>query len=179
MTKRIHSKILFLLAALALTSGQAHASESWFLSPMVGVGFNEVQGTVFRLGLEAGVYLDPNLAVGVGGHYGAGENPTHDREISGGPFVSYRYPLTSFLTGTLRQEVNYVDARIPELIGDPPEYNSHRTEYGVESATSVGLNVAFTQNFAVSGGYRLALGLTNSDIAKGRSGPFIGIGLGF
>jgi len=172
--------VALILLATALGYGTAHANESLFFNPMIGVGFNEAQGTVYRIGLEAGVFLDPFLAVGIGGYYGAGKNPTHDREIGGGPFASYSLPLIPpVLTAHLRQEINYVDVRIPQLIGTPPEYNDHRTEHGVASVTSVGLHIAFTQNFGVSGGYRLTLALTNSDIAKDRSGPYAGISIGF
>lgn len=147
------------------------------MTPTVGVGFNSMQGTVVRIGLEAGYFIDPQLSVGVAGYYAAGENPSHDREIGGGPFVAYAYPLADgFLTAHLREDLDYVDARIPI---NPPQYNDHRTDYGVASITSAGLMISFTRNFGISGGYRLAVGLTNSDIAEGRSGPYIGIAIGF
>ncbi len=170
------------IAAIALTGpAQANAFSygDFFLNPSVSVGYNSQQGTVMRFGVDAGMHLGNYLHAGVGGFYGAGNHPEHDREIGGGPFVGLAYPVFDFLTLQLREDVDYVDVRLPITTGNPPEVTAHETRYGVESATSAGAHFSFGQSFGISGGYRMVVGLNRSDIAKGRSGPYAGVSIGF
>ena len=170
----------FSLAILALPfNARALSVGDWFLDPHVAVGFNSEQGTVIRLGVDAGLHVDENLALGVGGFYAAGNHADHDREIGVGPFVAYAYPVFSFLTLQLREDVDYVDVHVPIPSGNPPVYDSHKTLYGVESATSAGIHLSFAQTVGVSVGYRLVVGLSGSDIAEGRSGAYLGLSIGF
>src|SRR5262245_2496416 len=92
----------WLLTFLLAFSSHAFADAGdFFLDPYAGVGFNSAQGTAVRIGADLGMYIDDFLAVGIGGFYGAGSNPEHDREAGVGPFVTYNYPLFDFLTANL------------------------------------------------------------------------------
>lgn len=170
---------LILISVCILPRAHAYAIGDAYIDPNVGVGFNSSQGTVIRLGLDLGYHFTENIYGGVGAYYAAGDHPTHDREIGGGPFVGYVQPLLSFLSAHIREEINYVDVRVPILVGSPATYSAHENEYGIESATTLGVSVSFSQNFGLFAGYRIAIGLTNSDIADGRSGPAFGLSIGF
>lgn len=157
----------------------ANKSETFFVDPHVAVGVNPSQGTHYILGLDAGYAFDENLAFGVGAYYSAGEHPGDDREIGGGPFASYVYPLTGFLIGSLRQEINYVDLYDPiKTETATGTVYSHNHEMGVASVSSAGLHIVFTRNFGLSFGYRLVVGLTNNSLDNGRSGAFLGFSIG-
>lgn len=173
------TRILALSCLAYSLSAQALSLGDWFLDPHVAVGFNSEQGTVLRLGVDAGLHLDENIALGVGGFYAAGNHADHDREIGVGPFVAYAYPVFSFLTVQLREDIDYVDVHVPIASGNPPVYNSHATLYGVESATSAGAHLSFAQSVGISVGYRLVVGLSGNDIAEGRSGAYLGLSIGF
>ncbi len=173
------SLVKFALLGLVFASLQSHAEMGdFYLDPNISIGFNSAQGTSVRFGLDLGMRINENFYAGVGGFYAAGENPTHDREIGGGPFLGYVYPLFDFLTLQLREDVDYVDVREPIVVGSLP-VTAHETFYGIESSTSAGVHLSFTRNFGISGGYRMVVGLSNSDIARGRSGTYLGISIGF
>ena len=174
-------KSLILAAVFLSLPLRAFAAQAgdWFLDPQASVGFNTVQGTNIRLGLGLGMYFTENITGGVGAYYAFGEKPQSDREIGTGPFVGYVFPATSFLLFSARQEIDYVDARIPATVttANGPE-DSYVKENGVLSATSVAVHVYFTPNFVVTGGYRAVLALTNSELDDGRSGTFLGFAFG-
>ena len=138
------------------------------------VGSNITQGTYYGLGLDFYTYVEDRWAVGIGGYYTAGQHPTQDREIGAGPFTSYSYPLTSFLIASAREDLDYLDERNP-FINTVTNSWDYQSSYGVASITSVALSLFFTHNFGVSAGYRFALGLNNSDLAKDHSGFFFGL----
>ena len=167
--------------ALAIFSGSYSYAQTgdWFLNPNIGIGTNSVQGTYIRAGLDLGVNLDERLYAGVGGFYGVGQHPEHDREIGTGPFVGYVYPVFDFLSAHLREDVDYVDVRNPLLNSGHPDFYTHTTSYGIESATYAGLHFSFTRYFGFSVGYRLVMGISNSALADGRSGVVLGFSLGF
>jgi hypothetical protein len=169
---------LIFMFVFPLAAGAAEAGD-WFFDPHASVGFNTVQGTNFRLGADLGMYVTENIRGGVGGYYAFGEKPQYDREIGAGPFADYVLPLTSFLVLSAREEIDYVDARVPVTVTtvNGPE-DSYEKLTGVNSATSVGVHVFFTPNFVVSGGYRAVLALTNSRLDDGRSGTFFGFAFG-
>ncbi len=173
MKKSIVVLIFFAQSVFAYEPG------GFYLDPHVAIGFNPAQGTHYLLGADLGYTWDENLAFGVGGYYSFGEQPSHDREIGGGPFASYLYPLTSFLVGSLRQEINYVDLYDPikTETATGTEY-SHNRETGVASVTRAGLHIAFTRHFGLAVGYRLVIGLTNNSLDNGRSGAFLGFSIG-
>lgn len=155
----------------------SHAETNWFFSPAIGFGTNSAQKVYFRLGADIGLYLDENLYAGVGGYYAAGSHPEHDREIGGGPFVGYSYPVTPFLIAGLRQDILYVDQYNPEELSNG--LYTHSREDGVASSTYAGLHLRLGDHLGFSVGYRLVVGLTNADLADGRSGPAFGVGIGF
>jgi len=170
-------RMRFIICTIMILS-TTQTNAALFLRPAVGVGFNSVQGTFYHLGVDLGVHYDENWDVGVGAFYAFGAQPDHDREIGGGPFVAYAYPLTQFLTLQARQDLDYVDQRNPILNGPPPFY-THDSMYGLESATYGGIQIEFTQNFGLALGYRLVVGLSNSSLSDGRSGAVVGIIIGF
>lgn len=172
--------LVFLLQFAPQSFAQAFFQPGqFFLDPRVAVGFNPAQGTFFLGGLDLGYGLTENFAAGVHGYYAAGETPEHDREIAGGGFGVYAQQITSFLTGQLRQELNYVDQhdRITTYVNGQKRY-SHAADTGVASVTYAGLHFRFTENLGLSGGYRLVLGLTNDDIGHKRSGTYLGVTIG-
>lgn len=173
-----------ILVFLLQLAAQAHAQsffepDQFFLDPRLAVGFNPAQGTFFLAGLDLGYGFTENIAGGIHGYYAGGETPEHDREIAGGGFAVYAQELASFLTGQIRQELNYVDQRdrVTTYVNGQKQY-SHTADTGVASVTYAGLHFRFTENFGVSGGYRLVLGLTNDDIGHKRSGTFFGLTIG-
>lgn len=171
----IFSFILF----LSCLNAQAAAPGDWFFDPQASVGFNTIQGTHFRLGVDGGFYLDENIRVGVGAYYAAGEKPQYDREIGAGPFVGYVLPLTSFLVLSAREDIDYVDARYPVTVTTANgQEDSYVKETGVISATSAALHIFLTPNFVVSGGYRYVLALNNDSLDDGRSATFLGFAFG-
>lgn len=141
------------------------------------VGSNVSQGTYYGAGLDFYTYVEDRLAVGIGGYYTAGEHPNQDREIGVGPFVSYNYPLLSWLVASAREDLNYLDERNP-FVNTANNTLDYHSSYGIASITSVGLSLFFTHNFGVSAGYRAALGLNNSDLAKDHSGFYFGVAFG-
>ncbi len=172
--------ILFAISLMFAGSAMA-ASGELFLDPHIAVGFNPAQGTNYMFGLSGGIRLDESLSAGLGAYYSMGERPAHDREIGIGPFVSYTYPISSFLIGGLRQEIDYMDIHDP--IESAPDASgrvtyTHTAETGVASITSASLTLFFTPNFAISGGYRFMLALSNDDLDEGRSGAFVGLAIG-
>lgn len=168
-------KILVFLFCFS-TQAFAYQPGSFIFDPSLAVGFNSAQGTHFLGNLDLGVALSEQMAMGVHGYYSAGEHPSHDREIGGGPFLGYTQPLASFLLGHVRQEINYVDLYRPlEVNGD---VNSHAAETGVTSVTSAGIHLFFTPNFGLGVGYRLVLALDNTALDDGRSGFFLGFSIG-
>lgn len=167
---------IVLLVALTFTHF-AHGYEAgeFFLDPYVAVGVNQVQGTHVTGGLDLGYAISENLAAGLGGHYSAGESPSNDREIGGGPFLGYSTLLTDFLGMSLREEISYLDVLIPVTVAGE---ETHIREYGVVSSTSIGAHLIFTRNLGFTVGYRIVLGLSNNDIAQDRSGAFFGLSIG-
>src|SRR5437868_5629978 len=130
-------RFLLTLPLLLFTSG-AFAFEigSFRLDAHAGAGSNGEQGVYYTLGADFYTFIEDHLAVGVGGYYSAGNHPNWDREIGGGPFASYSYPLLSFLVPSIREDIDYIDERVPILsyyTGQPYDYKSY---YGVASITS-------------------------------------------
>ena len=171
---------LFSILMLALPLKSFAAKGDFFLDPHAAVGFNPAQGTYFMLSLDAGMDLTENLRAGLSGYFAAGEHPDDDREYGVGPFATYVQPMTSFLVGQLRQEVNYVNLHDPIKTQTAAGTTyTHSEEEGVASVTSASLHIFFTRNFVLSAGYRLVVGLTNSALDDGRSGAFVGLSIGF
>lgn len=168
-----------LILTFLILSAPVSFAEGFFLHPSIAIGHNDVQGTHTTFGLDAGTYYDQYFAFGAGAYFAAGEHPEHDREIGAGPFVKFSYPLLSFLTFRARQDLLYVDARIPQksIVAGETVY-SHTDESGAVSATSAGLQINPTPNFAISGGYRFVLALSNSDLDDDRSGFYVGVAIG-
>lgn len=176
--------LILILALISLAPVIAptivHAeSGDWFFYPAVGVGYNSAQGTSFRLGADLGVFVGENTYVGVGGYYSSGSKPDHDRELGAGPFVGYTYPITSFLSVTVREDIDYVDQRTPVLIAGTNDTYTHTEDHGIVSQTYGGVHISFTRNVGVSAGYRAVLGLSKSSLATGRSGTVLGLNIGF
>lgn len=155
----------------------AQADGGVFIDPHVAVGFNSVQGTHFMGGLDVGYMLDEPWAFGVSAHYAAGEHPSHDREIGGGPFASFTQPvIPSFVILHVREEIDYLDIYDPILRnGDVVD---HINETGIASITSIGVHLSFTRNLGLSGGYRWVKALSNSTLDDGRSGTYLGFSIG-
>jgi hypothetical protein len=168
-----------LFLACLFISSLAQAQEgSLYMRPHIGVGFNSQQGTSLIFGLDIGMALDQNYRFGITGYYSSGDKPELDRETGGGFFGSYSQGITESLIVHARQEIVYMDVRNP-LDPEPTVGRKYETEYGVASATSAGITFYITNNFALSAGYRLVIGLTNSDLGDGRSGPTLGLLFGF
>ncbi len=178
---RLKWLILVLVSLVALGRHQAAlaAEGGIYLDPRMAVSFNEAQGTGFHFGLDLGYGMDENWSFGLGAYYSMGEHPEHDREYGFGPFLGYSQPLVDFVVGSVRQEINHVNLRDPikTTTASGTTY-SHNEEDGLASVTTAGLHFIFTPNFGFSAGYRLVLGLTNSDLDNGRSGVFIGFSIG-
>lgn len=173
MNLRIISLLIVLLVGVT-----AQAEDGLFLLPNVAVGFNSVQGTFYRLGLDLGYRLDNNYYFGVGGYYAMGDHPDDDREIGGGPFVGVIAPVTDWLNFQMREDIDYVDERNPILLTANPDTYTYDALSGMISATYAGVQIWFTRNFGVSAGYRLEIGLTKSSLADGRSGTVLGVTIG-
>lgn len=172
-------RILLLLFTFSSTAFAYEPGEIFF-DPHVAVGYNVAQGTNFMVGVDLGYAISEQLAAGVGGHYSAGRRPEHDRAIGAGPFVTFFQPLASILVFSVREDIAYLDQRNPVLVTDTSgrEAWTHTNEHGVASVTSVGLHLSLTPNFGVSAGYRAVLALSNTDIARDRSGTFLGFSIG-
>ena len=139
------------------------------------VGSNLAQGTYFGVGVDFYTYIEDRWAVGVGSYYTAGQHPTQDREIGAGPFTSYSYPLIEeYLTASAREDLIYLDERNP-FVNPVTNAWDYRSAYGVASITTVALHVMATSHFGLSAGYRLAIGLNNSDLSKDHSGFIFGL----
>lgn len=158
----------------------AYEAGEFFVDPGVAVGYNVAQGTNLMLGLDIGYAVTEQIAAGVGAWYSAGKRPEHDQAIGAGPFVSYFQPLLTFLNFSLRQDIAYIDQRNPYRIvsASGAETWGHTKEMGVASVTSVALHMHLTRNLGISGGYRAVMALSNTDIARDRSGTFFGIAIG-
>ncbi|MGE4130828.1 MAG: hypothetical protein AB7F86_04280 [Bdellovibrionales bacterium] len=159
-------------------SAKAYEPGGFFVDPHLAVGFNSAQGTHYHAGVDLGYGLSEQMAVGAGAYYSAGEHPSHGREIGGGPFWSYLQPITSFLVGSLKQEILYVDMFNPiETQTVSGSTYSHTRETGIASASTAGFHFHFMP-FGFSVGYRLMIGLTNDKLDNGRSGFFAGFSIG-
>lgn len=171
--------ILAFLMSLSVPAFAYNAGE-FFVDPHVAVGYNVAQGTNFMLGLDIGYGISEQIAAGVGAQYSAGKRPEHDQAMGAGPFVTFFQPLTSFLVFSLREDVSYIDQRNPYRIinASGVETWGHTKEMGVASVTSVGVHLHITPNLGISGGYRAVMALSNTDIARDRSGTFLGISIG-
>lgn len=152
---------------------QAQA-EGLYWAPNIGVGFNTVQQTYYRIGLDIGYQLDENIYFGVGAYYAFGDHPSDDREIGGGPFIGYHLPIIEMLSLEFREDIDYVDERNPVLLDDGTY--TYTPAYGLESATYAGVHLQFGRSFGVSGGYRLVVG--NNTLVDGRSGAVLGLTIG-
>ena len=172
------NRICLLLLSSLTFAAQATGLDAWYLRPHVGVGVNSQQGTSMMLGLDLGFKLDDNWRGGVTGHYSSGAHPERDRETGGGVFGSYTLELAEHFVGHVREDMEYLDMRNPY---DPLPTTGvkYKTETGVAATTSVGMTIDFTENLAIAVGYRYVLGLTNSDLGDGRSGPTLGLMIGF
>lgn len=172
---------MVLLAIWSTVFAQAETTsshkDSWYIRPSAAVGFNSSQGTFVSLGLDLGLVLTENWRTGLTGHYSSGDEPRRDREYGGGAFFSYAQKIGELFVGHVREEVVYVDLRNPITPANEndPDYEN---ETGIASSTTAGVTMFISDNVSISGGYRLTLGLTNSDLGKGRSGPVIGILIG-
>jgi hypothetical protein len=173
---KVAISILMLLISAATTAYADEAGHVYF-DPHIGVGFNQAQGTYVSIGADVGYGLSEQLSTGVGVYYAAGNRPNDDREIGGGPFVTFFQPVTSFLVAHIREDINYIDQRTPVDLGN--DRFTHVTDTGVASITSVGLHLILSSNLGISGGYRAVLPLSNSDLGKDRSGTFLGVSIGF
>lgn len=170
--------IAFLILLLPATTFAAPGDFYW--DPHGAVGYNVAQGTHFMLGVDIGMEITENLRAGIGGYGSFGEHPEHDREYGVGPFATYVQPITSFLVGQLRQEINYVNLHDPIKTMTPTGVTySHTEEEGVASVTSASIHIFFTRNFVLSGGYRFVLAISNDALDDDRSGAFVGLSIGF
>ena len=169
-------KILALIAGSVIfgCSAQAYAEAPWFVTPHAAVGMNSQQGTSFIIGLDVGLRMDENWRVGVTSHYGAGGSPENDREYGAGAFLGYAHQLGDMFVAHARQEVGYLDVRNP-IDPEPVTGPAYEAEEGVASTTTLGVTTYFTDHLALSAGYRFVLGLSNSDLGDGRSGPTFGL----
>lgn len=171
-------KLILLVGFLFFVQAHAEGAGDWFFLPSFGVGYNTVQGTNYRLGLDLGMWFDENIYAGVGGYYAAGSHPEADREIGAGPFVGYAYPLLRFLTVGVREDIDWVDQRDPFIVPGTNGTYSYTQNSGVLSYTYAGVHISFSRNFGISAGYRLAVGLSKSSLANGRSGTSLGLTIG-
>ena len=173
-------QLLFVFTVLLIPSFARAAQGDFYFDPHGAVGYNPAQGTHFMLGVDLGMEITENLRGGLGAYFAAGEQAEHDREYGVGPFATYVQPMTSFLVGQLRQEVNYVNLHDPIKTQTASGITyTHNEEEGFVSVTSASLHVFFTRNFVLSGGYRFVLGLSNDALDDGRSGAFVGFSIGF
>lgn len=178
--RRIAIYLFLLFSVYQMVSSPVHAAEAGlYLDPHVAVGFNDAQGTSLLLGLDLGYGWTEKLAFGAGAYYSMGERPEHDREWGIGPFASYHEPILEFLVASVRQEINHVNLRNPvKTVTSSGTTYSHKSEEGIASVTTAGLHVSLTPNLGFSLGYRLVLGLTNSALDDGRSGVYLGFSIG-
>ena len=167
--------LLSLLFACASTHAAEYANTlgGVFIDPHVAAGYTNRYGTTFLLGVDVGYMMTDQISAGVGVFGQFGERPSRDRALGGGPFVQFLQPVTPFLTFSAREDIDYVDQRLP--VGS----DTYVSQNGLVSFTTVGLHLKLANFFGVSGGYRLALGLSNSDLGTDRSMPFVGFSIGF
>ncbi len=173
-------KNLAFVIGLLIFGISAHAVPEegpWFITPFAAIGANSQQGTSIIFGLDAGLKMDENWRVGITSHYGAGNSPEKDREYGAGIFAGYALALSEVFVAHARQEIGYLDVRNP-FDPEPVTGPKYESENGTASTTSVGVTTYFTDHLALSIGYRFVMGLTNSDLGDGRSGPTFGILLG-
>jgi hypothetical protein len=167
-----------LLIPFLLLGVSVHASEyanslgGFYVDPHVAVGASSVQGTTFLLGVDVGYMVTDQISAGVGVFGQFGETPSRDRILGGGPFAQFIQPVTPFLTFSAREDIDYVDVR-------RPYDDTYETLTGLASFTTVALHLKLAHLFGVTGGYRAALGLSDPDLGKGRSMPFLGFSIGF
>jgi hypothetical protein len=173
MSNRI--KFVLFTSVFSLLSLPAFAD--WQLQPHGSVGFNSVQGTYVSLGLDETTQLADGVTAGVGGYYASGDDPANDREIGGGPFIGFIYPVSDFLFAGVREDVDYVDAHLPYIRANGTR--SYTDEHGVLSATNMGVQMFLTRFLGVSGGYRWVNAVDNSQLDDGRSGFYFGAALMF
>ncbi|MCB0366134.1 MAG: hypothetical protein H6624_15440 [Bdellovibrionaceae bacterium] len=152
--------------------------EGWFVIPHGSIGVNSQQGTAFNLGVDIGCCTGSAWKAGATGHYSFGERPDDDRAIGGGLFVGYAQVLDDWLVFHAREEVGYLDVRNP-IDPEPTSGPTYVSLDGTASITSAGLTVFFGRALALSFGYSYIVGIGDSDLGKGRSGPTIGFFLGF
>ncbi len=162
--------LLLLPLLFACAGARAFDIGDWRLDGGASFGYNPAQGNYIGLGVDFYTFVEEGLAAGVGAYYTFGEQPSLDREIGVGPFVSYSYPIFEFLVPSVREDLDYVDERNP--IQGVDDYQS---SYGMAAITTLALHIFFTKNFGIVGGYRFALGLNNSDLEKSHSGFFAGL----
>jgi hypothetical protein len=170
------SAMTILAVASSAFAGSGSAGD-WELHPAFGVGFNSAQGTSLMLGADFGIRLGEHWSTGLTGHFSSGNNPARDREYGGGVFLGYAQPLTDWLVGHVREELDYLDMHNP-IDPRPATGPDYEPESGIAAITSVGLTFYITDYLAVSGGYGFVLGITNSDLGDGRSGPTFGLAVG-
>jgi hypothetical protein len=173
--------LLSIILMLSFRTATAHAQEEgpdWFVLPSVGVGYNSVQGTALRIGLDLGVRIDSGWFGGVGAYYEAGNHPDADRELGAGPFIGYIYPVVRWLSVQAREDVEYVDQRDPILVSGSSDTYTYDQQKGIVSQTYGGVHLAFSSVFGVSVGYRGIVGISKSSLADGRSGFVYGLTIG-
>lgn len=166
--------ILFagLLTATVLSVAEAAPDEGLYFRPFAAVGFNSKQGTGFLFGADIGSDWDENWSVGLTFHFSAGDQPNRDLEYGGGAYLGFTQLFSEVFVASAREEVDHLTLR------NPTPGNSYETEQGIASITSVGITLLLSERISISAGYRLVLGLTNSDLGNGRSGPTLGLTVG-
>jgi hypothetical protein len=170
------------LSLVFLGAAPASAFEigSWRLDGHILAGSNQVQNTYYGAGIDFYTYIEDHLAAGVGAYYTMGSDPTNDREMGAGPFVSYSYPILDFLVPSIREDLDYVDERDPvQILQGNSWVTGYQANYGMASITSVAMYVYFLPNFGVGVGYKFAFGLNNSSLERDHSGVFFGLALSF
>lgn len=171
----------YLLTAIFIYCSTSMAFEigSWRLDGHVSVGHNSAAGTYGLFGVDLYTIVADYTVAGLGAYYAAGEHPDRDREMGAGPFVAVGYPIFDFLIANAREDVDYVDSHYPYIVSYNPTTWDYISETGFASITSLGLTLKPFKSFSISGGYRLALALNNSDLARDRSGWYLGLGFSF
>lgn len=153
------------------------AQADWQLTPHASVGFNSVQGTYMAFGLDETTQLAQGLYAGAGIYYASGDDPANDREVGGGPFLGYVYPVNEYVYLNAREDVDYVDAHIPYARTNGTR--DFQDEHGVLSATAIGARLFVTRFLGLSGGYRWINSIDNNTLDNGRSGFYFGAALSF
>ncbi|MCC7404208.1 MAG: hypothetical protein IT288_07405 [Bdellovibrionales bacterium] len=166
----------FAWAGTPRTQKSASGGE-WFVTPHAAIGANSQQGTALMLGLDAGCCSGSDWRAGITGHYSMGDRPNDDRAQGAGLFVGYATRLGDMFVLHAREEVGYLDVRNP-IEPEPTTGPTYVSVEGAASTTSVGITSFFTSHFALSFGYSYLVGLGDSELGKGRSGPTLGFYLG-